>query len=299
MGPSAYHAELAKDQVVEDRDQVKVVFAGGNVFHLHVVDVDKPETVRGVNKAWTRAEAIRKQVNPDYAGPPADEPADQQAATDDAETKDEPSGGETADEASEDSASTPEEGEADEADEAEDNDDETDEEASDEPAAEDEPAADPEEDPAADDEPEADVEEAQAPDTGDELIRIGGLQLPLRLIPVDLVVDCLGASQGRLDALQTQAETRRLHNRVRATDGRCAPIFFTQAKGEDAIHLFSGIRTVAAARNLGMKAVAVVIIPADRAGEVQGAVASLHTKACAEGTCDDDDDMIHRAYSDD
>jgi hypothetical protein len=301
MKPSAYSAELAKDQVVEDRDGVKVVFAGGNVFHLHVEDVDTPETRRGANKAWERAEAIRKQLNPNYAGPPkADDPEEQPAASEGAETEGAPSDGEPVDEAPDDNAPP---SDADNP--------PSDDQPTGEPADGQEPAPEtPAEEPAPEepsepsepetdegDEPEDDGEEVQAPETGDEDFTIAGVTAPLRLIPIDLVMDLLGDSQSRVDAIQRMPETQRLHARVSATDGRCAPIFFTQADESDYPALFAGLPTLAAAINLGMEAVAVVIMPSDRAGEAQGAIAALTSTALAP--IGEDDELIYRAYSDD
>lgn len=296
MGPSAYHAELAKDQVVEDRDGVKVVFAGGNVFHLHVEGVEAAEVRRGVNKAWERAEAIRKQLNPDYVTP--EDPVDgQPAASEGGETAGEPSA-KTGDEAPADNPppSDADNPPTDEKPDGESSEGQQEQHAEnpptpDEPKQFDEPEADPKEG----DESEDGGEEVQQPATGDGTFSIGGIEAPLRLVPVSMVFDVLGASQGRVHALQQQAETRRLCRRVRATDGRCAPIFFTQAIGEDAIHLFSGIRTLAAAMNLGMEAVAVVILPADKAQSVQGAITALHRAALSP--TGDEEEMLYRAHN--
>lgn len=269
MGPSAYHAEMAKDSIVEDRDGVKVVFAGGNVFHLHVEDVDTPEVRRGANKAWERAEAIRLQLNPAYVTP-AEKPETDPAASEGEETD----GQESAPQGDDPPADKPPAPDA--AD----------------PPADDPPPAEPE----ASDDAEDDAEEAELPATDDGVISIGGCEAPLRLIPVDLVLGSLGESQGRVAGLQAQSETRRLHKRVRATDGRCAPIFFTKAPEGDDLHVFGGLRTLAAAINLGMERVAVVILPADRATELQGLCVAMHVASLSP--TGEEDEMIYRAYND-
>lgn len=74
MKPSAYSkTDLEAGTVVEDRDQVKVTFAGGNVWHIQAEGTDEGEheTRRGGSNAWKRAEELRAELNPGYSGPPS------------------------------------------------------------------------------------------------------------------------------------------------------------------------------------------------------------------------------------
>ncbi len=235
MGPSAYHAELAKDQEIENRDGVRVVFVGGNSFHLFVGDDPEPVKVRGVNKAYKRAEWHRSDLNPDYVEPV--EP----------EVK---------------------------------------------------PAA-----PADDDTPpwETDGADSKIPEAEAESVSYNGVEGRLALVDVSTVQQLLGDSQGRVDLLRGSGETRRLHSRVRATDGRCAPIVLTQGDAGEFPVLFDGLSTLAASLNLGMERVAVVIMPQDRVQDAQGVIAAMRVAALApvNKTDDEDEDLIYRANMDD
>ncbi len=137
-------------------------------------------------------------------------------------------------------------------------------------------------------------EGGKKPENGPEKISIGGVEGVLELIPVADVAALLGGSLGRVDALQLSVDTRRLQHRVGATDGRCAPIFFGERDGE--LLLFDGLSTFAAALNLGMDRVAVVIMPADEIGAAQGVVAAMRTKSLAKAG--DEEEMLYRAYND-
>lgn len=236
MGPSAYHAELAKDQEIENRDGVRVVFAGGNVFHIYAGDAEQPVVVRGANKAWKRAEWHRSDLNPDYVAPA-------------------------------------------------------------EPKAE-EPAAAPPPAPTPASPAKADVKASKKP-AKPEVFMVGGVEGVLSYVPLaDLQTD-LADWQGRIASLQGVDEVRRLQPRVRATDGRCAPIFFTD-DGDGGVHLFDGLSTIAAAMNAGIERVAVVIIPSDRAGEAQGVIANFKRAALAQSPADaEEEELIYRAHTPD
>jgi hypothetical protein len=243
MGPSAYHAELAKDQVIEDRDQVRVVFKGGNVFHLFDGEAETPQVVRGVNKAWERAEAIRKELNPDYSPPAV------------------PEGEETGENGGDNAAATS-------------------------PANPPPPAG----------ETTASGEGPNIPG-GSEVVTYGDVEGVQTLLLVADVEVLLADWQGRIASLRGSDEVRQLQARVSATDGRCAPIFFTQAPGEDVVHLFDGLRTFAAALDAGLERIAVVILPADKVGEVQGIIAVIGQAALKRAELESEDDLIYRVHS--
>lgn len=251
MRPSAYDEVTAKDALVEDRDQVKVVFAGGNVFHLHVEGMgeDEHETVRGSNKAWERAEAIRLQLNPAYTPP-------------------EPDTGETT------------------------------------PAAP--PAGDVESAGAVG--PAAKPEPPTAPAAGGgkepdavRKVRYGAVEGRQSMVPVSVVLDILADHAGRVALLQGSDEARRLARRVRATDGRCAPIFLTKENIDDPKEmpqLYSGLHTLAAAINLDMDKVPVVILPSGRVREVQGMISSMMRANLSNDSDAEGDELMYRAYND-
>lgn len=276
MGPSAYHAKLAKDQCVEDRDGVKVIFAGGSVFHLHVADLDKHISVRGVMPAWERAEAERRRLNPDYVSP-TDDPTP--AAPELEETEAVPS---------ESDAATDNESDANPV-EAASMEDQTDE--ADIPPAESDDDADGDEKDEADegdDEPRGDTIEGGVELSGDaEAV----------MLPIGDVEALLGDFQERLVDFRGDRANRMLQKRVRATDGRCAPIFFTECPISEEVTLFAGLETIGAALDLGMAEVPVVILTPKQAQELQGSIAAAVNAACAKHDAEDDEELIWRAYS--
>jgi hypothetical protein len=269
MKPSAYDEVPAADTVIEHRDQVKVTFKGGNVFHIQADGVDAHEVRRGGNAAWDRAEKLRKELNPDYAGPPAA-----------------PTGETTTD-------GTGESAEPDGA-------------SGDEPADNPEPKADEGEDKAKDPappEPPADPKPEKADGAAepevDRVYRVGDVQGVLRMVPVDAVMDFLGGDAGRVALLQGSDEARRLSRRVRATDGRCAPIFFTKVDINDRDEppaLYDGLYTLACARNLGLERVAVVMLPSGKVGAIQASIAALMRASLSADA--DDDELEYRARHD-
>lgn len=278
MGPSAYHAKLAKDHVVEDRGGVKVVFAGGSVFHLYVDGADGRIAVRGAKAAWERSEAERAKLYSEYVPIPYEAPSEQPASTP-AETEGVPSG----------------EGQTAPADNATD--------SSDEGANEAQPEADPaippgeadgEGDGGDDDEGSEDAEATR--DEHVHVITLHGGEFPVVMVSVDAVEAALGTLQGRLAGFIGDPRYRRLQDRVRATDGCCAPIFFVEGSDEEAPSFLAGLETLGAAKHLGMTEIAVVMLPPETAAESQGPIASLFNAANAAQS-DSDDEMAYRAYN--
>lgn len=248
MRPSAYDETLAKDTVVEDRDQVKVTFAGGNVFHIEAEGSDVKEIRRGADAAWTRAENLRKELNPEYVSPLAAK-------------SDESTGGDKG------------------------------------PV----PATKPEVAPATPPKADAKGPDKPAPEAAkpaaEKPYRVGSVVGVLRMVAVDLVMDMLGGDAGRVALLQGSDEARRLSRRVRATDGRCAPIFFTKVdisdKNEEPA-LFDGLYTLACAMNLGLERIAVVLLPSGEVGAIQASIAGLMRASLSNDT-DDGDEMFFKA----
>lgn len=114
----------------------------------------------------------------------------------------------------------------------------------------------------------------QASSGGPVRVRLGRVEGVLHRVPLDLVQELVAESGSRIATLQSSPSIADLQNRMRVTEGRCAPIFFTMAEGDDEPRLFAGIETVAAAINLGLDAVSVVTIDAKDAGAAQQHLAS-------------------------
>ena len=251
MKPSVYDRDdLAKGEVLENRDQVTVTFGGGNVFHVQVDDVDEHEVVRGADNAWQRAEALRKELNPGYETPlPATEETPLTSRTAVAAEK--------------------------------------------KPAKKGKAGAKPVKS------ADAKAGEGVAPAKPREIV-FGDVKGTMAMLPVDTVYDFLHVHAGRVAALQGGAEARRLARRVRATDGRCAPVFLTKndvSDDDEVPALFDGLNTLACAINLDMKQIAVVILPSRDAQRAQGTIVEMMRSSLAPESFDDGEDLRIRAQS--
>jgi hypothetical protein len=129
-----------------------------------------------------------------------------------------------------------------------------------------------------------------------ETVDLGGAEGRLTLVPVDLVLSLLDDGfKDRIERQRTLPSTLELHERVRATEGRCAPIIFTQEDPGDEPSFFDGAATLAAAINLSLERVAVVIIDAGDAGAVQShQVRMLHA---AKPAPSEDDELMWRVIA--
>lgn len=290
MGPSAYHARLAKDQLVEEREGVKVIFAGGSVFHLHVEGAEKRIAVRGAKAAWDRAEAERKKLKPEYEAKPFDEPS-QPAEPVVTETEGAQAG---------EGPAAP----ADNGTEAN-----TEDAAPKEPEAEAAiPPAEAEGEEQGGTEPEAQPNDDES-DGGDEggegegpvaslddpvrHVSLEGGDYPITLADVRDVRALLGPLEGRLSEFIGNPAYRRLTERVRATDGCCAPIFFVSDRPGEEVVFFTGLETLGAAIHLGMERIAVVTVPTETAKVSQGPITAMLFAANAEAAMSDDE-MAYR-----
>lgn len=143
----------------------------------------------------------------------------------------------------------------------------------------------------------AEVAESSSKPDKPQRVEFGGVEGTLLLMLVADVHVLLADWQGRLDPLLESEEVRRMRKRVRATDGRCAPIFFTNTPDSDDLSLVDGLRTMACALTLGLERVAVVILPSDRVGDAQGAIANIGAAAIAKSDSDEEDEeLVRRAY---
>lgn len=248
MMPSAYKtSNLTVGGVVEDRDGVKVIFTGNSYFELHVDD-EFAEKKRGAKAAYKRAEAIRTQLDPEYAGPPAENNDDGTAAEEDAPvTEAKP--------------------------------------------AKSKPSAKPKKS-------KASKAKKGATPSDDKVVMIGHLEGVQRLIPIDVLEELLADQASRVALLRGSDEVRRLQKRVGATEGRCAPIFLTKKNLEDKSEqpaLFDGLFTLAAALNLDMPHVAVVILPSTNVSEVQSQIAAMPRANMQAPEVEEGDELFYRA----
>ncbi len=141
-------------------------------------------------------------------------------------------------------------------------------------------------------EPEPAPEPAVSSD-GPERVRMGQVEGLLIRVPIESVGAILGEpALERVELLRGSESVHDLQKRMRATDGRCAPMIFTETPGDPPI-LFSGIDSYAAALNCGLRNLSVITISPTDAGAAQSWVAQQQAKPANV-----DDDLLHRVYAD-
>lgn len=100
-------------------------------------------------------------------------------------------------------------------------------------------------------------------------VRLGRVEGALHRVPLEVVQMLVAESGSRIATLQSSPSIADLQNRMRVSEGRCAPIFFTMAEGDERPYLLAGIEAVAAAINLDLATLSVVTIDAGDAGAAQ------------------------------
>lgn len=142
------------------------------------------------------------------------------------------------------------------------------------------------------------AEPVAEPSDSPERIRLGtSIDGVLYRIPLGDVKHLLGPLEERLAVMQEQRPNGELLSRMRGSDGRCAPAYFTKADGEIPT-LFSGLEHIAAAMTLGLEHISVILVPNSMAGELQ----TFLTKGAGSAPAESEDDLFLRAaafYEDD
>ena len=105
----------------------------------------------------------------------------------------------------------------------------------------------------------------------------------------------LNVHQERVELLRSDRSVRDLQDRMRASDGRCAPVLFTYNPEDKTIppSLFSGIESIAAAINLDMTEVSVLLVANADASNAQGYVNAMQRQKPANS----EDDFLQRVHS--
>jgi hypothetical protein len=141
------------------------------------------------------------------------------------------------------------------------------------------------------------VEEVSAEPTASSaspnLVRLGHVEGVLHRVAVEVVQLILEEFQGRIDALRASAGVLALHQRVRETEGRCAPIVCTIEANSARPHLFAGLDHFAAALNVELTHVYVITVRADDAGAVQSYLVHRSKAAPVET----EDDLVRQVLS--
>jgi hypothetical protein len=122
-------------------------------------------------------------------------------------------------------------------------------------------------------------------------VRIGSAMGRLERIPLAQLQGALKQFEPGIALLRGSISILPLQERMRATEGRCAPIIFQQSEDGEQLHLMAGIEAVACAQQLGLERVFVVTVAAEDAEAVHS---HLATQAVQRPKSDDDDDLVYQ-----
>jgi hypothetical protein len=92
-------------------------------------------------------------------------------------------------------------------------------------------------------------------------VRLGQARGLLHRMPVDVVLSLLPDFAEGIATLSQSGAVRGLQERMLATEGQCAPVYFTMKHGDSQPRLMDGVQTMAAAVAAGLEKVSVVIVP--------------------------------------
>lgn len=117
----------------------------------------------------------------------------------------------------------------------------------------------------------------------------------IQRVSVDVVLSLLGDGlKDRIAALRGKA-TPEKQARVRATDGRCAPVFFTIESSDEPVegeapelHLFDGLENIAVTQDIGSDHIFVVTIASGDAGALQSYLVARRRDEASHISEDDD-----------
>lgn len=114
-----------------------------------------------------------------------------------------------------------------------------------------------------------DLVEQPAPSASPTRVRLGRIEGALHRVPLEVVQMLAAESRSRIETLLSSPSIADLQKRMRVSEGRCAPIFFTMGEDDERPFLFAGVEAIAAAINLGLTTVSVVTIAVGDAGAAQ------------------------------
>lgn len=145
-------------------------------------------------------------------------------------------------------------------------------------------------------EPATEPAAAPAPSGGPESVMMGMVPAKLLRMPLETVKKALIDDHvKRVEVVRTDRSIRDLQDRMRSTDGRCAPVIFTYDP-EDKTKppaLFAGIESVAAAMNLELPDISVLLVANADASNAQGYI----TAKLRERPTSNEDDFLQRVHS--
>lgn len=144
-----------------------------------------------------------------------------------------------------------------------------------------------------DGEPEAKAEDDQPSSGEPEEVRLGQVTGLLHRLPLGSVLAAADAFAEKIEVLTFSAAVQDLLPRMRASEGRCAPIYFTEDDDGDPEHLIAGDDALSAAKAIDLPSVFVVLIHPGDAGAIH---AYLNGKAGTASVSTEDDELVWRAH---
>lgn len=127
-------------------------------------------------------------------------------------------------------------------------------------------------------------------------VMLGAAPATLLRMPSAVVWSALSDThQARINILRTDRSISDLQDRMRSTDGRCAPVIFTYNPEDKTVPpaLFSGIESVAAALNLELPELSVLLVANADASNAQGYLNAMQRNKPTSG----EDDFLMRVQS--
>jgi hypothetical protein len=128
-----------------------------------------------------------------------------------------------------------------------------------------------------------------------EEVRLGQAIGLLHRMPLGSVLSYAEDFAEKIEAMRYAVTVQDLLPRMRVTEGRCAPIYFTMDDDGEPEHLIAGDDALAAAKAIPLDTVFVVLV---HPGDAQSVHAYLNQKASTTDASTEDDELVWRAHHD-
>lgn len=123
-------------------------------------------------------------------------------------------------------------------------------------------------------------------------VRLGQVTGLLHRMPLGDVLVYADAFAEKIEAMTYSAKVQDLQPRMRVSEGRCAPVYFTMNDDFEPEHLIAGDDALSAAKAIGLETVFVVLTYPEDAGSVQ---AYLNGQAGTGSGSTEDDELVWRS----
>ncbi|MCP3735626.1 hypothetical protein M9979_12155 [Sphingomonas sp. RP10(2022)] len=123
-------------------------------------------------------------------------------------------------------------------------------------------------------------------------VRLGQVIGLLHRMPLGDVLSYADTFAEKIEAMTFTAAVQDLQSRMRVSEGRCAPVYFTMNDDFEPEHLIAGDDALSAAKAIGLKQVYVVLLYPEDAGAVQSYLAG---KAGTASPSTEDEDLVWRS----